>query len=223
MAATGHSSLRGIRKVDLQGERFCPAASIHSNCRASKSATKISQIPQLTIGGLALLAILLVALGGCAETSYRIRVKEGLEEFGHRWVLAPLVCRGPVNCIRLEGSFSTRAASMWGVDSAVILRSELFRRSLDNPTQEETLQVAHELGYDAVIFVEILESSRIYEADYFDSVSGSSELTIKSADGSLLARGTASSEFSGSGKLHRYITRQLIEILDRLHETARNT
>ena len=142
----------------------------------------------------------------------RVDVKPDWKEQAGRCVLAPLVCDEAVNCFKVEGGFLKRAQEILVVESPEAVKSVFFENSVEQPTTEEILALAKELGFDSVLFGESLaadswttESVHTPHSSTHGPhtgpahgstthFSGSTRLVLKKVDGTLLVDGTAVTE-----------------------------
>ena len=85
---------------------------------------------------------------------------------------------------------------------------------MDNPSRGDILEIGKELGYDAVVFIEVIDGDLTYDTDHLAIASGSSRIVVKSVDGGMLVDGAASTEFASGEDLHLLIRKQLVKIIE---------
>jgi hypothetical protein len=141
-----------------------------------------------------------------------------------RILVAPIPCAEGIDCVALEKKLLASSRPQFSklgirVDSPGRLKDLLFEKgSVEEPSREEVVQLATELGCDAVLFASIVSSeAKEAQAGIWANrpatVQSSTELVLQGVDGTLWLRGQASADSAFQTDQTFFAAKQLSKIL----------
>ena len=159
---------------------------------------------QMAITGLLLIA----AVGGHAAVE--VHMVTGFPKGIEKIAVAPLPCHEEVNCQKVEKALNKSVKKQFPGVTVITtedIHQALFDRSIVEATKEAVIEVAKELGCDAILLPSVVGSEAKdhwnawtdYEtgqnyASNVHSVASTAEVLIVTPDGKLLMKGQASGE-----------------------------